>query len=99
MDENKRKTTLGVQNLAKAAIEKRQARPQTAKVVTPKKKFSKPPTADDIKEMKFSEIAERTATSKMSMGAKGKPEVLNAVRVASALTTQQVSKRSEILTK
>ena len=53
--------------------------------------------------MKFSEIAKRTAVpaSKLSMGAKGysgKPEVYNAVRVASALTTTQVSKRSDFLT-
>ena len=51
--------------------------------------------------MKFSEIAERTAVpaSKLSMVAKGKPEVHNAVRVASALTSTQVSKRTEFLTK
>ena len=69
--------------------------------MTPKKKFNKPPTADDIKEMKFSEIAERTAVpaSKLSMGSKGKPEVHNTVRVASALTSNQVSKRTDFLTK
>ena len=51
--------------------------------------------------MKFSEIAERTAVpaSRLSMGTKGKPEVNNAVRVASALTSTQVSKRTEFLTK
>ena len=50
--------------------------------------------------MKFSEIAARTSPSKISMGAtRGKPEALNAMKVASALTLSQVTKRSDFLTR